>query len=148
MAASFASSDWAGQLASALEHSARVRTESVTWVHGPMVWVVDADEEHGTAATALRMDVHEGSCRQVQATTVDAARVAPFTIGGSPARWKAVLGGTLSIVDAILDSKLRASGDLPTLVRHRGMLDAIAVAAGELDTSWADEQQAAETAKA
>ena len=143
MSASFASSEWAEQLRAGLQDSAPVRTDSMTWIFGPIVFVVDADAEHGLEATALRLDVHEGSVRGVTVVDPDDAARSPFAIGGSLARWKAIFGGSLSIVDGILESKLRARGDLPTLARHRGLLDAIATVGGALDTSWQDENEPA-----
>lgn len=143
---SFASAAWAEQLATRLQESASVRTESMSWVFGPIAFVVDADAEHGLEATALRIDLHEGTSRGVEViSSADAAR-APFVLGGSLTRWKSVFGGSLTLVDAVLDSRLRATGDLPTLARHRGLLAAIAAAAGELDTVWQDEKTEATTA--
>jgi hypothetical protein len=143
MTATFATATWVEQLGSRLQDSARVRTESMSWVFGPIVLVVDADAEHGLDATAIRIDLHEGSVRGVTvASASDAAKV-PFALGGSLARWKAVFGGSLALVDAVLDSRLRATGDLPTLARHRGLLAAIAEAGGELETVWQDDQEPA-----
>lgn len=143
MTATFASPDWARSLATRLEESAAVRTGCVTWVHGPLLLVIDGDEEHGLDATALRIHLHEGAVRGVEVADPSAARRSPFAIGGSLARWKAVFGGSLSLVDGVLESKLRVRGDLPTLARHRALLDAIAAAGGELDTTWQDEQEPA-----
>lgn len=140
MTATFASEPWAASLAEGLQQSAAVRTESMTWVHGPILLVVDADAEHGLDATALRLDLHEGSVRDVRVVDPTGAARAPFAVGGSLARWKAVFGGALSLVDGVLESKLRVRGDLPTLARHRSLLDAIAAVGGELETQWQDEQ--------
>lgn len=143
---SFASQEWAGALATSLQESAKVRTESVTWIFGPIVLVVDADAEHGLEATALRLDVHEGTVRGVTTVSPDDAGRAPFAIGGSLARWKAVFGGSLGLVDGVLEAKLRVRGDLPTLSRHRALLDAIASAGGSLTTQWQDDEQVAASA--
>jgi putative sterol carrier protein len=140
MTASFASAAWAEQLASQLQESARVRTESMSWVFGPLVLLVDADAEHGLEATGIRIDLHEGAVRGVEVIPAADAVRAPFVLGGSLARWKTVFGGSLDIVDAVLDSRLRAVGDLPTLARHRDLLASIAAAGGAVDTAWQDEQ--------
>lgn len=143
MTASFASQEWADLLGSRLQDSAPVRTGSMSWVFGPLMLVVDADAEHGFEATAVRLDLHEGSLRGVTRLSPDEAARAPFAIGGSLARWQAVFAGQLSLVDGILQSKLRMRGDLPTLARHRDLLDAITTAGGELETSWPQEQEPA-----
>lgn len=136
MTASFASQEWADSLAVHLQDSARVRTESVSWVFGPMVLVVDGDAEQGVLATAVRLDVHEGSVRSVRVVEPDQASRVPFAIGGSIARWQSVFGGSLDLVDGALEAKLRVRGDLPTLARHRSLLQAITVAGGEVGTAW------------
>lgn len=143
MSASFASTDWAASLHERLQDSAAVRTGSVTWIYGPIALVVDADAEHGLEAAALRLDVHEGSVRGVAVLDPAEAARCPVAIGGSLARWKAIFGGSLSIVDGVLESKLRVRGDLPMLARHRALLDAIAAAGGELETAWQDEDEPA-----
>jgi hypothetical protein len=141
MTATFASADWAARLATSLQESARVRTESMSWVFGPLLLIVDADAEHGFESTGLLLDLHEGSCRAVTSTPATAAPLTPFSISGSLATWKTVADGGLDVVDAILDSKLRGRGDLPTLARHRALLAAVAAAAGELETTWPQEQE-------
>ncbi len=140
MIASFASDAWAEQFATRLQESASVRTESMSWVFGPMAFVVDADAEHGLEATAIRVDLHEGSSRGVEVISVAEAARAPVVLGGSLARWKSVFDGSLELVDAVLDSRLRATGDLPTLARHRNLLAAIAAAGGQVETAWQDEK--------
>jgi putative sterol carrier protein len=140
---SFASKDWADSFGTRLQESARVRTDSVTWVHGPIAMVVDGDAEHGFAETALRLELHEGTVRAVTVIEPADAVRCPFVIGGSLANWQAVLAGKLSIIDGILESKLRSRGDLPALTRHRGLLDAIAATGGELETTWQHEQEPA-----
>lgn len=142
MSASFASAAWVEALATSLQGSAPVRTESMSWVFGPLLLVVDADPEHGLEATAIRIDLHEGSIDAVSTSPATDAGLAPFAIGGSLARWKAVFGGSLEIVDGILESKLRVRGDLPTLTRHRALLAAIAATGGAVETAWHDEQEA------
>ena len=142
MSATFASQEWADSLAVHLTDDARVRTESVTWVFGPIVLLVDADAEHGLDAAAIRIDLHEGSVRGVTVAAPDAA-LAPFAIEGALARWKSVFGGSLDILDGILKAQLRSRGDLPTLNRHRGLFAAIAQAGAAIETTWQDEEAAA-----
>lgn len=136
MTASFASQEWANSLGTHLQESATVRTESVTWIFGPIDLVVDGDSEQGTEATAMRLDVHEGSVRSVRVVAADQTGRVPFAIGGSIARWQAVFGGSLDLVDGALEAKLRVRGDLPTLARHRSLLAAITVAGREVATTW------------
>lgn len=132
----FAASDWTSDFAAALDGSADVRTASASWVFGPIVLVVDADPELGTETTAIRLDLHAGTSRGVRTVPPRDASRAPFVLGGSVARWKSIFGSELSIVDAVLDSRLRLAGDLPTIARHRELLDAVAAAGGSVETAW------------
>jgi hypothetical protein len=146
MSATFASQEWAASLAGLLREDARVRTESVTWVFGPVLLVVDPDAEHGFDGAALLLDLHEGDLRGISLVELQDEQRMPFAIGGSLARWKAMFGGQLAIIDGILESKLRVRGDLPTLVRHRALLEAITRVGATVATSWQDEAVEATTA--
>ena len=143
MTATFATAEWAADLAEQLQDSAPVRTDSVTWVFGPLLLLVEADAGHGFEATALRIDLHEGSIRSVDIVSPDELARSPLAIVGSLARWKSVFDGSLSIVDGLLESKLLMRGDLPTLARHRSLLNGIAAVGGQLDTAWPQEQEPA-----
>jgi hypothetical protein len=139
MTASFASQEWADSLAVHLNDDARVRTDAMTWVFGPMLLVVDADAEHGFEATGIRIDVHEGDVRHVTLVDPATANLVPTAFGGSLARWKSVFSGSLSMFDGVREAKLRVRGDLPTLQRHSGLLDGIARGAAAVVTRWPDE---------
>lgn len=143
MTAPFASQDWVDALRTRLQQAGDVGAEAATWVYGPIALAVDADQPHGMEETVVRLDVHEGALRAVEAGGAGAVPPAPFRISAPLARWKAVFGGDISLVDGILESKLRVRGDLPTLARHRALLDAIAAAGGAVDTAWQDEQEPA-----
>lgn len=137
MAISFATSDWADALLAAVRTDSAVRVASVTWIHGPLLLIIDADPKEGMAEpAALKLDVHEGEVRDIRCIgEVDIART-PFVIGGSYKRMKELLTGQLDLVDGILASKLRAKGDLPAIFRHRDLFTALAGATAELDTAW------------
>ncbi|MBC7460727.1 MAG: hypothetical protein H7287_05145 [Thermoleophilia bacterium] len=146
MSVTFASQEWADSLAVQLRGDAQVRTESVTWIFGPIVVAIDADPEHGLEATAIRIDVFEGDVQGVELIPADSADRLPFVVGGSLARWKSVFAGQLAIGDGILQSRLRVRGDLPTLTRHRALLDAVARVGASIETTWQDELVDAATA--
>lgn len=143
MSMEFASQEWAAALATYLEGSASVRTESMSWVFGPVHLNVDADPEHGLDATTISIELHEGSVRSVAATAPGDAGIAPFALDASLARWKSVFDGSLDIIDAIMQARIEANGDLPTLTRHRSLLAALAAAGAQIDTAWQDEREAA-----
>lgn len=140
MSATFASPEWATTLAGNLREDAQLRTDAATWVHGPITLVVDGAADHGFDATAMRIDVHAGDVAGVTSAAPQESTLAPFELCGTLAHWRAVLGGSPTVMDAVLQSKLQVRGDLPTLARHRGMLDGIVRSASAIETVWPDEQ--------
>jgi hypothetical protein len=146
MSATFASQEWADSFAVHLRDDAQVRTESVTWIFGPLLLQVEPDAELGFEGAVLRLDLFEGDLRSITLVTPAEAERSPFVLTGSFARWKTIFGGQLAIIDAVLQSRLVVRGDLPTLTRHRALLDAITRVAASLDTVWHDEQVEATTA--
>lgn len=136
-----ASTDWASALATALGSSSDVRENAATWIYGPIALVVDPDASRSFAGGVLVLDVHEGSVNGVTATSTPVTTAAPFELRGTADRWKSVFAGELTIGDAVLESKLQVRGDLPTLLRHRGLLDALSSAAAGVDTAWPEAPQ-------
>lgn len=143
MATTFASQAWVDELGSRLTGDVDVRENGATWVFGPVLLVVDADAEHGVDATGILLDVHAGAVRRASIVDPGSAARVPFVFGGSLARWKSVFGGSLPMVDGVLQGQLRFRGDLPTISRHRALLDGIATAAAGVSTQWQDEEAAA-----
>lgn len=139
MSATFASAEWAAALLDHLHTDAPVRTESMTWLHGPIALVVDPDAEHAFGGSVIRMDIHEGEVRAVTQLPFEQQPLAPFVITGTLARWKGIFGGRESIVEAVLQARLRFQGDLPTIQRHSAMLAGIVAAGGAVATIWQDE---------
>lgn len=138
----FASTEWIDQLWARLRADECVRTEGATWALGPLLLMIEAEQDKAFASTvALRLDLHEGEARDLRAANVaDAARV-PFAIAGRYSRWKALVqqpeGG--DVIDAILQSRLRVKGDLPALVRHRQLLVAIMACARAVNAEFPDD---------
>lgn len=126
-----ASPEWTKELAGALQKSDDVRTNAATWTHGPIALVVDADEAKSFSGASVVLELRDGSV-----TAAAGDRLTPFGFSGSLDRWQAIFSGSSTMVDAALESKLHVRGDLPTLARHRGLLDAIAQTAGSLTTTW------------
>jgi hypothetical protein len=136
MSSTFASQEWADALRTNLADSADVRMRSMSWIFGPIALVVDADDALGVSASTIRIDLHEGSVRGIEVVPGSERLAVPFRIAGSTARWQSVFDGSLDLVDAVLDSRLRSTGDLPTLSRHRDLFAAIAAAGGSVETTW------------
>lgn len=137
MSATFASSDWTDLLLAALRSSREVGDSGVSWVHGPLLLVIDAAGEAGLAGpVAVGIDVHAGEVRDVRPVDQPRVELWPFAIGGPYARWKDILDGRLNVIDAMMQSRLRVRGDLPTLHRHRQLLDAILDVVGSVPTTW------------
>lgn len=133
-----ASPEWIAELSTALATSAYVRADAGTWTHGPITLTVDADDARSFAGASVVLDPRDGSI-----TASAGPRLTPFGFSGSLDRWNAIFAGSTNMVDAALESKLHVRGDLPSLVRHRGLFDAVAKVAGELTTTWPDKPEPA-----
>jgi hypothetical protein len=126
-----ASPEWIAVLAHELKEHAEVRDDARTWTHGPIALIIDADEARSHPGGRVVLEFGNG--------VVDAGvepALTPFAFSGSLDRWQAIFSGSETMMDAALQSKLHVRGDLPTLQRHRGLLDAVAKTAGGLETVW------------
>lgn len=149
MALTFATAEWTNAWFSKLRSDDLTLREGATWNHGPIVLHVDASSDAGLAEDVfLRIFVHEGEVRDVKLVSAADATPAPYVLGGPYARWKAVLRGEGDIVQAVRDGRLRCRGDLPTIERGAGLLSCLAATAASLDTSYPDDEPAAEPAAA
>lgn len=126
-----ASPEWTAVLAHELQEHAEVRDDAATWTHGPIALIIDADEARSYPGGRVVLEIHDGA---IGASAEPA--LTPFAFSGSLDRWQAIFSGSETMMDAALQSKLHVRGDLPSLQRHRGLLDAVAKTAGGLETVW------------
>ena len=63
----------------------------------------------------------------------------PFVIRGEYDRWKLVLRGQLEPVKAMMQGKLKLTGDLPTIVRSIDAAKALVKCVTYVDTVFIDE---------
>ena len=108
MAHAFASQEWADELLALARRDSLLRSHAETWVHGPVLLVVDSGDDV-PEALGLRLDLHEGEVRELAVVepTAELAARTPFGVAGSLARWKSLVGGEVDLVDAILEAKVR-----------------------------------------
>jgi hypothetical protein len=147
----FLSSEWIDQWWGRLRADEGVRSEGASWVHGPLLLVVEAEADTFDRTVGIRIDLHEGEVRDLRVVdTPDAAR-SPFAIAGPYSRWKGLFAtGTPDLIDLLLGARLRVKGDLPALNVHRPLWSAFFAAAGGADIAFPDDvpAQAAEPATA
>lgn len=147
MPTTFASDEWIDALWAQLRTDDAVRSAGTTWAHGPLLLVIEPEADKGlTETVALRLDIHEGEARDLRRAEVAAASRTPFAIAGPYSRWKAAIQGTVDLVDAILQGKVRVKGDLPTLKLHKPLLAAVLAAAARVETEYPDDVLAKEPA--
>jgi len=143
MAEPFATQSWIDALWAELRSDETFRAAGASWVHGPLLLVIQADPEKGFAETvAIRMDLHQGETRDLRLVPAHGARITPFVLTGPFARWKNVLSAATDAYEAILQGRLRLKGDLPVLARHRSLLGALASCAARVPTNWQDDAAA------
>lgn len=120
MALAFPSPAWANAYRDAINANALYKKTAANWDQGAIALVCKAAPALGLdAAHAIVLALQHGSCQGVRYETDPAALAdVPFVIEAEYAQWKAVIGGELDPIKAMLAGQLRlAKGHLPTIIR-------------------------------
>ncbi len=140
MALLFPSAAWADAYHEAINANARYRKTAADWTAGAIAFVCKPEPALGLAvAQAIVLDLDRGSCRGVvYSSDPSALAPTPFVIEASYADWKAVLGGELDPIKAILMGKLRLTkGHLPTIIRDVESAKELVLSAHAVQTEFA-----------
>ena len=106
---------WIDACASAINHNDAYRKVAVNW-RWPLLLQIIHDSPH---ATAIYLDLYQGSCRAARlATPADIAH-AEFVLEASESTWRSVLSGQLDPIAGIMRRQLTLTkGSLTTLAMH------------------------------
>lgn len=125
------SSAWAEAWGAALNQSAAYREAAAKWEGSIAVVAATA----GTRSGAVFLDVWHGSCRAARAATDADLAEAAYVLEAEPAAWKAVLGGSLSPMMALLSGKVKlARGELARLLPFAAAAKELVTLAGSIPT--------------
>jgi putative sterol carrier protein len=139
MALLFPSAPWASAYRDAINQNALYKKTAGNWDQGAIALVCKPAPALGLEqAQAMILDLHRGECRAV-AYESDPAALAntPFVIEAEYAQWKAVIGGELDPIKAMLSGQLRlAKGHLPTIIRDVEGSKQLVLSARHVDTEF------------
>jgi putative sterol carrier protein len=139
MALPFPSAAWASAYRDAINANALYRKSAATWDQGAIALVCQPAPALGfDSPQAIVLDLHHGECRAVEYVTDRAALAnTPFIIEAEYPQWKAVIGGELDPIKAMLMGQLRlAKGHLPTIIRDVEGSKQLVLSARDVDTEF------------
>lgn len=139
MALTFPSAAWASAYRDAINRNPRYKQTAAGWDQGAIALVCRPAPALGIdRPQAMILDLHQGECRGVAYETDDAAlATTPFVIEADYAQWKAVIGGELDPIKAMLSGQLRlAKGHLPTIIRDVEGSKQLVLSARDVDTEF------------
>jgi putative sterol carrier protein len=135
----FPSAAWTSAYRDAINQNPLYRKTAASWSDGAIALVCKAEPALGLdAPQAIILDLLHGECRgAVHATDLSALADTPFVIEASYDKWKAVIGGDLDPIKAMLQGLLRLSkGHLPTIIRDVEGSKQLVLSARSIDTKF------------
>ncbi len=135
----FPREDWFSALAGEINASHAYRLAAATW-EGDIAFVVEADQQRGVPDDVWgHLDLWHGECRSARVVTPDEGAAAEFVISATYRRWKDVVRGDLDPVRAMMQGKLRVTGDLPKILRYVQAAHELVAICGVVPTRFPDE---------
>jgi hypothetical protein len=132
MSMQYGSDEWIAAWWNAARVNGSISTTAATWVYGPTsIRLTDAPS--GTPEGYV-LEIADG--KLIALRQVRDREITPFTITMKFERFKAVLAGTLDLVDGVIQGKISFTGDLPALRRHKQLFSALVVGVAELGTEF------------
>jgi putative sterol carrier protein len=139
MALLFPSAAWASAYRDAINANVLYTQTAASWEQGAIALVCKAAPAIGLeSAQAIVLDLHHGKCRAVEyASDLGVLEATPFVIEADYAQWKAVIGGELDPIRAMLAGQLRlAKGHLPTIIRDVEGSKQLVLSARQVETEF------------
>lgn len=136
----FASQEWLDEYKVLINQSEAYREAAAGW-EGAIAYHFEPEPDRNWPdPTYVLMDLMHGECRDARLTDREEAEQAPFLIRGPYTRWKQVVTRELDPIKAMMQGKLRVSGDLATLVRYVDAANELVNLAASIPTEFPDEQ--------
>jgi putative sterol carrier protein len=135
----FPSAAWTSAYRDAINQNPLYRKTAANWSEGAIALVCKAEPALGLEAPqAIILDLERGECRgAVFASDLAALSDIPFVIEANYDRWKAVIGGDLDPIKAMLAGQLRLTkGHLPTIIRDVEGSKQLVLSARAIDTKF------------
>lgn len=135
----FPGPEWLIAYEQAIRDSHRLRDAAGEW-EGDITLVVEAEPDKNVVDEVWAwFDLHRGEFRGAKLVTPDEGERAKFVIKAPFSVWKAVIQGKVDPIRGMTQGKLKLSGDLPEISRHRqAVAELVAIAAG-VETQFVDD---------
>lgn len=140
MAFTFPSEEWIARLKVEINASEEYRQSAAEWEAGDVCYVVNPNPALGlNEAYCIRLDLLRGECREAQHVGLDEGLTAKFQIFADYDRWKQLIQGKLDPIAALMMGKIKAKGDLPTIIKHTRAAKDLVACTTKIDTKFLDE---------
>lgn len=136
----FPTDEWFQAFISEINGSKEYAEYAATW-EGDVVILVEAEPDKGVPKDVYGLlDLWHGGCRGGGVVDESRGRAAEFLVRAPYSRWKDVILGDLEPIKALMQGKLRVTGDLPKILRYVKGTQELAEITGEVDTTFPDER--------
>jgi putative sterol carrier protein len=140
MAIQFPTEEWVSAYKAQIDEKPDYKEGGKNWRSGPISLIINQKPSAGLSEDFhIYLDLHEGQCREARVCDREFAESQPFVIRGDYDRWKLVVREQLEPVKAMMQGKLKLTGDLPTIVRSIDAAKALVKCATYVETEFLDE---------
>ncbi len=134
----FATPEWLEAYKDAINADADIAEATKDWERDIAI-VVEAESEKGIPIDLWGLfDIRRGRCETARIVMADEGERATYVIRGPYTRWKEVIQGKLDPIKAMLQGKLKVTGDIHTLAREVKAADALVKIARAITTEFPD----------
>lgn len=132
----FPSAEWFEAYMQVINSSEAYRRAAASW-EGDVCYVVEAEPDRGVPEEVWAWaDLWHGECREVRIVSPERGVSAKFVIRGPYSRWREVIEGRLEPVKAIMQGRLKLTGDLPAIVKHMAAAKELVTLASSMPTEF------------
>ena len=137
----FPGKDWLDAYVERINRSKAYGESAASW-EGDVTFIFEAEPARGVPdAIYLWLDLWHGKCRAARYDVPsDEGRQAKFLIRAPYSRWKQVIRKELDPIRGMMQGKLKLTGDMQLIVRHVKAADELVRIAGQVPTTFVDEQ--------
>lgn len=134
----FATPEWLEAYRDAINADVTIAETTKDWERDIAI-VVEHEPEKGIPVDLWGLfDIRHGRCETARIVTADEGDRATYVIRGPYSRWKEVIEGKVDPIKAMLQGKLKVTGDLHTLAREVTAADALVKIARAITTEFPD----------
>ncbi len=140
MAYTFPSEEWVAQLKEKINASEDYRQSAATWEAGDVCYVINPNPPLGLSEPYfIWLDLYRGECRNAEPVGPEKGLSAKFQIFADYDRWKQIVQGHLDPVTGMMTGKIKAKGDLPTIVKYTKAAKDLVACTTKIETRFLDE---------